>query len=51
MLFGGGWIVRQVERRSAMVCRVCGYDLKGLSGETCPECGGRVRIARPDPSE
>jgi hypothetical protein len=51
MLFGGGWIVRQVERRSAMVCPVCGYDLKGLSGETCPECGGRVRIARPDPSE
>jgi hypothetical protein len=31
---------RQKLRRSRRQCGRCGYDLRGLAGEGCPECGG-----------
>jgi predicted RNA-binding Zn-ribbon protein involved in translation (DUF1610 family) len=39
------WVVqrRAVNRTGATVCGSCGYNLQGLSGHTCPECGGDLR--------
>lgn len=30
---------RQLDRYNAGHCTFCGYDLSGVSGEICPECG------------
>ncbi|MFT3687197.1 MAG: hypothetical protein QM783_20125 [Phycisphaerales bacterium] len=30
-------------RRSGNACGACGYDLQGLAGAVCPECGGMAR--------
>lgn len=40
------WIVRRRRCRleNAGVCAKCGYDLRGLSGSVCPECGQSIRI-------
>ena len=35
---------KQWRRRRPQVCASCGYDLRGSSGATCPECGAE----RPD---
>jgi hypothetical protein len=35
-------VVRRRIRRSRLrrgACPACGYDLRGISGGTCPECG------------
>ncbi|MFO0830693.1 MAG: hypothetical protein U0637_02505 [Phycisphaerales bacterium] len=34
-----------MERLRASACAGCGYDLRGLSGGTCPECGAPVSRA------
>jgi len=34
---------RSIERPKSGVCKECGYDLKGLAGDVCPECGGAIR--------
>ncbi len=34
---------RPIERPKAGTCIECGYDLKGLRGDVCPECGGAIR--------
>ena len=31
--------------RGGAKCPKCGYDLAGIRGEVCPECGGKVTIA------
>lgn len=34
------WAIRERRRgRPAWMCAGCGYDLRGLHGHTCPECG------------
>jgi hypothetical protein len=43
--FGVLWMagrVRRGRRVRAGLCPVCRYDLKGLSGGVCPECGAAV---------
>ena len=49
-MFGAGWWVvigivawvRSWRRRAAGLCAGCRYDLRGLTGEVCPECGLKV---------
>jgi hypothetical protein len=38
----GVWGWRRVRKQH---CAKCGYDLRGLSGGVCPECGARVERA------
>src|SRR5690606_27636226 len=33
------WTERRRRARSPSACRTCGYDLSGLAGGRCPECG------------
>jgi len=40
-----GWVwVRRWRRVRRGRCASCGYDLRGLGGGTCPECGGRASV-------
>lgn len=42
VLFGGSTTLMWWRSRSAVVpghCRKCGYDLRGIATEPCPECG------------
>lgn len=37
---GWAWVLAfRRARRGTSVCRECGYDLRGLPGRRCPECG------------
>lgn len=33
----GCWMVRHDKR--SWQCKACGYDLRGIAGDVCPECG------------
>lgn len=35
-------ITRRLRRKLVGLCPVCGYDLAGLKGGACPECGGAL---------
>lgn len=35
---------RYLADRSDVACPGCGYDLRGVRGETCPECGRALRL-------
>lgn len=35
----GVWLYVSDRRRARGLCRKCGYDLSGLRGKPCPECG------------
>jgi hypothetical protein len=39
-----GWacIARPYTRDWAHQCRTCGYDLRGINADTCPECGAQI---------
>lgn len=37
-LFSAGWWFLR-RRHAPGCCRACGYDLRGLTGRPCPECG------------
>lgn len=39
LLRGGGAIARYCVRVCEYACPACGYDLRNVSTETCPECG------------
>jgi hypothetical protein len=42
LLLGGEWVVRLVLPTATPHCGECGYDLTGLLGEQCPECGAAI---------
>ena len=44
---GYPWYLRRVRTRNGL-CGDCGYNLFGLSGERCPECGAAIR---PNPAQ
>jgi hypothetical protein len=49
-ILGGVSTYRQTiesERTRQGLCRRCGYDLRGINTERCPECGTRLRLRRP----
>lgn len=35
-------LARELEVRPPWACRVCEYDLRGVTGPVCPECGTQV---------
>jgi hypothetical protein len=41
------WMQRCRRRRAPWQCHGCGYDLRGMSGEKCPECGAAVQPSAP----
>jgi hypothetical protein len=42
LLCRGERLIRYVVRNARERCPQCQYSLKGLTGRTCPECGGPV---------
>jgi hypothetical protein len=50
LLFGARLVARLLMRgiRTAGECPRCGYDISGVSGPACPECGTPIP-ARPPP--
>jgi hypothetical protein len=49
-VFGGITTYKQTiesERTRQGLCPRCGYDLRGINTERCPECGTRLRLRRP----
>lgn len=55
LLFGGSAIIRYCTRDISGLCGSCGYDLKNLDADRCPECGSpapkRPRVATPPRGE
>lgn len=40
LFVGGRWVVDRLVPTNRPYCPDCGYPLKGLTRDTCPECGG-----------
>ncbi len=40
LFVGGRWVVDHLVPTNRPYCPDCGYPLKGLTRDTCPECGG-----------
>lgn len=38
LLLGGGWIRRRITAPFGSACSECGYDLRGVRHDSCPEC-------------
>jgi hypothetical protein len=49
LLFRGEWIIGRVLAEVNGRCAKCGYDIRGLTGEACPECN--TPLARANRSE
>ncbi|MCC6659703.1 MAG: hypothetical protein IT437_02330 [Phycisphaerales bacterium] len=45
--FGGKWVARQITRGLAFpgMCPGCGYDIRGMEGGRCPECGVKIKAS------
>ncbi len=43
---GRKWIIEGRERSFARLCDGCGYNLVGLAGDRCPECGRTISMSR-----
>lgn len=46
LTFGGGWLIRRCIRGIATRCPECGYELRGLQVDRCPECALPI-VTRP----
>jgi len=47
LLIPGPFALRRMIRRKRGLCVKCGYDLRGVEHEACPECGEEIRKANP----
>ncbi len=50
LLFGADGLIRYCLLEVRERCTLCGYSIKGLTTNQCPECGERIEPAtKPDP--
>lgn len=42
---------RRWRRKPPWACRKCGYDLRGLTGDVCPECGRSMAGSKAQPAK
>src|SRR5262249_28618706 len=42
-----GVLIPSLWRRRRGLCGGCGYDLRGMSGTVCPECGAAAKHVKP----
>ncbi len=45
-LLGGRWLINRILRGLDASCPSCGYSLRGVNSERCPECGVAARRER-----
>lgn len=43
LIFGGKWIVNKAIPSNRPYCNECGYELRNLTNNQCPECGTPVQ--------
>lgn len=36
------YVTKFIPAHAGGTCRACGYDLRGLTGDNCPECGATI---------
>ena len=46
LLFRGEWIIGRIISEVAGRCPKCGYDIRGLQNDACPECNTPIRRAK-----
>ncbi|MEO0483171.1 MAG: hypothetical protein AAF138_06065 [Planctomycetota bacterium] len=49
LLCFGRWVIGRVTRGIGVGCGVCGYDLRGVKGDVCPECGSTNATSTSEP--
>jgi len=47
LFFGGKWIVDRAIPGNRSYCHECGYELRSLTGDECPECGMPFKPSQP----
>lgn len=48
LFFGGKWIVNKAIRSNRPYCIECGYELRSITSNRCPECGTEILITQRD---
>ena len=47
LIIPGPFVLRRFIRKRRGLCLKCGYDLRGVDHQACPECGEEIRKGNP----